>query len=212
MRAVTVAVHCAPTRRDIIHACGSTSTEIRLREVDARVHDVDGDTGARNGVRVRLAERTAALVDAIEAPGRVVLRGREGDDLILLDGLDVRIGEECLRGSIVNEDDGAVEHPVENCLHDNTRHRVQRLRACTPIERCGPIAHDVTPGNHGGTATLIPARVRWCSGGGRSDRCAFRAGGQRIGDGCDRCSSTHDVWWNCGGGSSGYTRHEPSWE
>src|SRR5436190_1463888 len=75
MRAMTVAVIAVLAIANRVFAHGSSSAELRVAGENTGVDNVRRHTRAGTRVAVRVAERERALIDAVNAPGRVVLVG-----------------------------------------------------------------------------------------------------------------------------------------
>ena len=76
---------------DGVEARHRAPAELRVREPDPGVDDVGGDVRRGRVVAVGRAQREVALVDAVQAPGGVVLRGVERDHAVGLDVGDRRV-------------------------------------------------------------------------------------------------------------------------
>jgi hypothetical protein len=92
VRAVALAVVGVRVVVDEVPATHGPAAELPVRDADAAVEDVRGDVG-RRGRGVRLRQRKAALVDAVQSPGRRGLVGAR-DGRVLLDVRDGRVGGE----------------------------------------------------------------------------------------------------------------------
>src|SRR5215213_5947959 len=91
VRAVAVAVVAVLPVADGIVGDGSASTELRVRDANARVYDVSVNASAGRRVVVGAVERAVALVYAVEAPRRAGLCRVGRDDTILFNILDSRV-------------------------------------------------------------------------------------------------------------------------
>src|SRR4051794_2440484 len=96
VRSVTVAVvSVLPVTHDVIRKRGS-APKIRMRELDAAVHDVDVNSRTILRIIVCGAKRKRTLVDPVKVPRSVGLGRGGGDDPVFLDIFHLRVRAELL--------------------------------------------------------------------------------------------------------------------
>ena len=90
-----------------------------MRGPDAGIDDVRVYAGAVSVVDVAVRQRKVALIDAVESPGRGRLRlcRRDGDDAVLLDVADARIGGKHASRLRCHRDDKPCEHSLVHACH-----------------------------------------------------------------------------------------------
>jgi uncharacterized ferritin-like protein (DUF455 family) len=88
-----------------------------VRCADAGVQDVRSHAGARGVVRVRGAQRQVTLVDPVQTPRRVRLRGVDGHFAVLFNILHTQVAAQSLGLFFIHLDgisvDGVFEHLVD---------------------------------------------------------------------------------------------------
>ena len=117
MRAVAVAVVRVLSVADGIEADEGAAAKLRMRPSHAGVDDVRVHPGAGRRIRIDRIEREIALADAIEPPGRVVLRDHGLDHRIFLDEGDARIVAHAERLLFGHHRREAVERVIEPMRH-----------------------------------------------------------------------------------------------
>jgi hypothetical protein len=142
IRRITVAVVV-----NVVAGDERAAAEVRVRDADAGVEDVDVDADPVTGGLIARVERQRALVDAIEPPAGDALGGRgQGEDAVLFDIQDARVRRQGARrrqGKIRGE---AVQGGVVDVSRSPTG-QIGRRRRDGERVLVVPQHHDVAPGD-----------------------------------------------------------------
>src|SRR6185369_11211707 len=114
VRAVAVAIRAAAA--ECVKHVGSTPAKLRVSGTDAGVDHVSANARAGPVVSVGRAQRPVALVDAVEAPRWIALRGIGSDDSVFLDKLDSEVLAQCFSVFSAHLDRKAVKRVLIDVL------------------------------------------------------------------------------------------------